>query len=182
MYCTKCGKQITEGEVCSCQQGQQPIQTPEQTPPQPSVQPPISQPQVNVPFQAPAPADNRRLYSILAYVPFLWLFGLLINPERTDSRVRFNVGQGIILTIITAGASVVAAVLSSILKTLLRTKVAVSGTITYYEPSGAATAISALLWLAVIGGCITLIVIGIMKVNRNQDDYLPIIGKLAFYR
>ena len=43
--------------------------------------------------------SNSRLYSILAYIPFLWLIGIFAEPEKDDPAVRFHVNQGIVLTI-----------------------------------------------------------------------------------
>lgn len=46
------------------------------------------------------PADNSKLYSILAYVLILWLVGLFAAPEKDNPFVKDHVNNGIILTII----------------------------------------------------------------------------------
>ena len=129
-------------------------------------------------FQPSPPPDNRKTYSILSYIGILWLFGLFAAPEKFDARVRFNVGQGIMATIASVALSIVAWILSMIMNVIFRTEVAYG----FYVKSPAATAISVILWLAAAGISIFFMVYGIVKVCKNQDTYLPVIGKLAFYK
>ena len=66
------------------------------------------QPNTQGGFQPNTPRDERKTYSILAHIPLFWLIGLFSSPEKNDPRVRFNVGQGIIATIVDCIALVVA--------------------------------------------------------------------------
>ena len=49
-----------------------------------------------------SPIGNAKLFSILSYIPFLWIIGLLVEPEKNDPFVRNHVNNGIIITIFSA--------------------------------------------------------------------------------
>ncbi len=141
------------------------------------------QPIYNQQFQPMPPADNRKTYSIMSYIGILWLFGLLASPEKFDKRVRFNVGQGIMASIVSVACSVIAAILSAIFNAIFTTEQTLWGYGTgYYETSATAGILSTLVWLIAVGISAFFMVYGIVKVSQNKDCYLPIIGKLAFYK
>lgn len=103
--------------------------------------------------------------------------------EKNDPRVRFHVGQGIILTIVYTAASIVVGIITAILNAALRTEITIMGLGTgLYESSAAAGIISGILWFAISAGFFVLMIIGIMNVHKNQDKPLPVIGKFAFYK
>ena len=134
-----------------------------------------------------AKAPNNKLYSILAYVPLCFLFGMLSNPEKNDPRVRFHVGQGILLNIVWAGLSIISAVVATVLRPIMLVEKWVAGGYwgygTYrYVPSPAYTAITAVLWIAFMGVCIWLAVMGYMNANKGIEKPLPVIGKMSFYK
>lgn len=182
MFCTKCGKQLAEGEVCACQQ-----QAPQQEQPQQQQQT-WQQPQQPQQTWQPAggqaaPSDNRKLFSIISYISILWLVGLLVSPEKNDPRVRFNVGQGILLSIVSVALSVVSGILQAIVGAIFREEITYWGVGTgVYQTSGIGIAINWILGLAAFGATVALMVIGIMNVVKDKDTYLPIIGKYAFYK
>ena len=103
--------------------------------------------------------DNSKLYKILSYIGFLWLIGLLVKPEKEKKDVKFHVGQGIILTIFSVALPIVVSIVNKIL-----------------------SIICTLLTLASWGLVITLAIIGLVNVCKNQDKPLPIIGRFAFYK
>ena len=114
---------------------------------------------------------------MLAYIPPLWLIGLLSSTEKQNPRVRFNVGQGIILSIAYAAVSIVLGILGAI----------IISPRDYYNMvwgggCSAGMIISNILWLLCYAGLIFLTVVGIMNVSKGQDKPLPVIGKLAFYK
>jgi len=153
------------------QQYQQP-QQPQQFQQQQQYQQP--QQQFQQPYYGPvAPADNRKLFSILSYIGILWLIGLLVQPEKNDPRVRFHVGQGIMLSILGFGASIAVSIIMGILG-------AIFGRL-WYTPLWIVT-IGSLLQLAVYGVYIFLAIAAILAINKNQDKPLPIIGGMAFYK
>ena len=49
---------------------------------------------------------NVKLYSILAYIGILWIVGLLVK-EKDNKTVKFHVGQGMLLTILSIAISVI---------------------------------------------------------------------------
>jgi len=105
----------------------------------------------------------------------------MFAQEKTDPRVRFHVGQGIILSIYSFGLSIVTGIISFVLSMFLTTQRYGWG-IYYTTTSPIATIISSVLWLAVWGSTVFLAVMAIININKNQDKPLPIIGKFAFYK
>ena len=199
MFCTKCGNEIAENQVCSCSQQQQAAPAPQQPPVAPAPAPaPAPQPAPNTNYAppppnpgynpnqgynpgnqfTPPPSDNRKVYSILSYISVLWLIGMFAAPEKNDPRVRFNVGQGIMLSIVSAGLWIVVGIISAILTAVFGRSL--YGFVTYV-PVGV-TIVMSLLWLASSAVTITLMIIGIVNVNKNADKPLPIIGSMVFYK
>lgn len=134
-------------------------------------------------FQPATAKDNKKAYSILAHISILWLFGLLAVPEKFDARVRFNVGQGIIATIVGTACSIIATILTVINNSVFREEISYFGYGTgTYTTSAVAGVLNTLIWLAVSGIIVFYMIYGIVKVSKNNDSYLPIIGKLAFYK
>lgn len=164
MFCPQCGKELQEGEICSCQQ------------PQPQVQPEAE-------TETSAWKGNEKLFSILSYIGILWLIGMLVNPEKTDSKVRFHVGQGIILSIADVAVGIVSAILNAIIRGIFRTEVTFLGYGTgVYTVSTIGTVLTTLISLAGTAAIIFLLVKGILNVTQNKQEPLPVIGNLAFYK
>ncbi len=158
-FCQKCGTPFnTAGEQAQngAQQGQQ-----------------YQQPVYQQPYAA-QPNNTDKVLSVLSYISFLWIIGLVITPYKNDPKVRFHVGQGIILFIATAVLFIVAGILTGIF-----------GIVTVFSFSAVSAIlsfISALITLAVAVFYVVLAIIGIVNaVNGNQKP-LPIIGKMAFYK
>ena len=166
MFCPNCGKDVPENQVCICQQTAQQPQT-QQAPP---------------PYQAgPAPAtDNRKTYCILAYIGILWLIGLC-SQEKNDPKVKFHVGQGIILSIVSVGLGIVLSIINAILLAVM-----IGGNYggfnALHSNWGMYSIISGLLSFAVAAVVVILLIIGIMNVNKGEEKPLPIIGQFAFYK
>jgi len=207
MFCQKCGRELTEGQPCVCeteaapQPAQQPVPPPFQPPaapppvyqaPAPPPQPPIyQQPGQPIYGQPAVPTDNRKLFSILAYVGPLWLIGLFAAPEKNDPRVRFHVGQGMMLTIASVAVQIVISVIMAILGAVFTVQKEVTytlfgqsiGTGTYVtQTAGFIVALSGILSVLIWFGFIALMIIGILGVTKNEDKQLPVIGKFAFYK
>ena len=108
MFCTKCGKEYPDGTVCPCSQEQQ-------APPQQQQfqQPPPQQQQQYQQQPPPVSAtDNKQLFCILSYIGILWIIGLIVEPDKNDPRVKFHVGQGMLLFIIAAALSIVLSIVT----------------------------------------------------------------------
>ncbi len=200
--CPKCNAQLDDGvKFCvSCGapvdvQAQPEVQ--QQAAPQPEAQTPPQGAQQNAqsaqgaqqpftpqqPFAHSAPSDNRKMFSVLAYIPLLWLIGLLVAPEKNDARVRFNVGQGIIANIAIVVLNVAAAIIRTLLYLIFRTEQKLWGFGTgVYSTPGFVNVLSNLLAYGVNIVSLLLIVYGIYKVCKDEDAYLPVIGKFAFYK
>jgi uncharacterized membrane protein len=205
MFCLKCGNQIPDGATfCpACGEKSAPAAAPAPQPqaapqyqapvppPQPQYQQPVQpqqyqQPQYQAPYQQPvAKADNSKIYKILSYVGILWLIGMFVTPEKDNPSVRFHVGQGIILTIVTVALSIVSAIFNAILSAVAVVEVTRTVWGIPYTDVGVApwaSVITTIVSLAVSAVSIILLVMGIMNVTKGKDEPLPIIGKFAFYK
>lgn len=108
-------------------------------------------------------SDIRKPVSIIAYIPFLWILGLLIYP--LDEEVQFHVNQGILLNIFFVVISMLVSILTDLL--LMISPVMLFLTTLMY----------------IILGILTLvfITIGITNVYFNKSKSLPIIGKAYIF-
>ena len=111
--------------------------------------------------------------SVLCYFNLLWLIGMLVPSLKDNPKIRFHVGQGIVLNIF----SVALAVIDLLLTTIFNILIAVSPTI-----FGAIGVLTTLLSLAIAGVEIFFFVKGIINVCNDKLEPLPIIGKYSFYK
>lgn len=158
-FCNKCGTQLTDETVfCSACGAKQ------------DVEPNYSTTDVQ---NRDNNSDNSRLYSILSYIGILWLIGLFVKPEKNNPKVKFHVGQGMVLTIFSVALPIVLSILNKILVSIALynfSLLAIIGTIMSVLNFGA-WALSA-----------AINIIGLVNVCQNKQKPLPIIGKLAFYK
>ena len=119
--------------------------------------------------QAPpqGPGDNTVAFSILAYLPFLWLVGLL--ADRENPTVKFHVNQGIILTIFECVLSFALAIVKTFISLLF------SLTVIF---SGIATLLNGLLSFAGTAVILAYIIAGIINAAKGRRAPLPLIGNL----
>lgn len=157
MFCSKCGQQNND-DAKFCSKCGAPLENTQ----------PYQQP-IN---QTATEADNSKLFNILSYIGILWLFGLLINPEKNKPEVKFHVGQGIMLSIVGVGLNIVASIITSILTAIFHFSAI------YFI----AVILNSLIWIAISGGLIALMIIGIINAAKGEQKPLPIIGGYAFYK
>lgn len=157
MFCSKCGQQNND-DAKFCSKCGAPLENTQ----------PYQQP-VN---QQATEADNSKLFNILSYIGIFWLFGLLINPEKNKPEVKFHVGQGIMLSIVGVGLNIVASIITSILTAIFHFSAI------YFI----AVILNSLIWIAISGGLIALMIIGIINAAKGEQKPLPIIGGYAFYK
>ena len=166
------------------QQPPQYVQPPQpQQPPLPPqyAQPP--QPQYGQqPYGQPVKSDNRKLYSILSYIGILWLVGMFASPEKDDPRVRFHVGQGIILSIAYVALDIVVAIVAGIFSAIGTHRETFLGVTYTVSKAGWVVFLTGLLWWAAGIFFLVFAIMGIMNVTNNRDQQLPVIGKFAFYK
>ena len=95
------------------------------------------------------PTGSEKAFAILAYFGFLWLIGLLKEPEKDTAYVKNHVNNGIILTIVGFASGVICAI-------------PVVGWI-----------------VAGVVGIASLVfaIIGIVKACQNQTYLFPVIGE-----
>lgn len=159
MYCSKCG-QPNDDSAKFCSKCGAPLANNNNQYQQPVYQQPVKT------------TDNSKLFNILSYIGILWLFGLLINPEKNKPEVKFHVGQGIILSIVGFGLNIVSSIVTSILTAVFR----------YSAIWFVSAILNSLIWIAVSGGLIALTIIGIINAAKGEQKPLPIIGGYAFYK
>lgn len=141
-FCPFCGRQLQDGETCDCQTKQQNTVANTQT------------------TGTAYATSNGKLFSILAYLGILWVIGLFVDPEKNDPKVKFHVGQGIILTIANVALNVVSAILGM------------------FMPSF----IMVILNMAIWAFSIIFMIMGIINANHGEEKELPVIGQFAFYK
>lgn len=121
---------------------------------------------------------DTKVFKIVSYIGILWILGLFCG-SKNDSKVRFHVGQGIILTIACVAAGIVAGIINLI---IVATCVEASffGITTGVNTLG--KVLLTIVNLAYYGACIFYIVIGIVHAAKDKEEKLPLIGNLAFYK
>lgn len=159
MFCQKCGAKLEEGtKFCtSCGNptgaGANAVET----------------------TKAPAKSNNAKLWKILAYIGPLFLIGLFV-PEKDDKSVKFHVGQGMLVCILSIAVSIVDTL---VIANIFRREVKVWGFGTgVYETSPLGIL---LMWILGLG-VLAFAIIGIVNVCKDEDKELPLIGKFAFYK
>lgn len=116
---------------------------------------------------------NIKLYSVLAYIGFLWIVGLCVK-EKDNKTLRFHVGQGIIATI----CSIIISLFNNIVTyNIFSTTQYVFG-VPYRAVTGFGRLIGGLLSLIPLA----LMIIGIVNAANNKEEELPIVGKYSFYK
>jgi len=111
-------------------------------------------------------AGNGKIFSILAYLGVLFLVGMFVPPEKDDPRVRFHVGQGMLVLGAWIAIGILMFIFTIVFGLMGRFGIVVGLFFDF------------VLYVAALG----LSVMGIINVVRNKDVPLPLIGKLAFYK
>jgi hypothetical protein len=131
------------------------------------------------PYQS---GNNNKLYGVLSYLG-LWLIPLIAGGGKEDASVRFHIGQGMMLTIFSVAGSIILSLITWGLGLVLRTEATVWGVGTgYYVRSPIVGVISGVMYFGLWGLVIFLLIKGIMNVNNDRLEYIPIIGNKAFYK
>ena len=105
------------------------------------------------PVMGTTDAEQHKVYAMIAYLPLLFLIGLLAAPQSRFA--RFHANQGMILTI--------AIVLVQLAGRIL----------------GGLPFVGWILWRAsevLVFGCVVLIVLGMVNAARGESKRLPVIG------
>ena len=117
---------------------------------------------------------NIKLYSVLAYIGILWIIGLLV-PEKNDEKLRFHVGQGMLLFIISAASGIITRIIGNICQIIIETlDMHIFASLGLFGASMISIAVSIF--------CFILMIIGIMNAANDKKEELPVIGKYAFFK
>lgn len=122
-------------------------------------------------------AGDTKVFKVVSYLGLLWILGLFCG-SKYDEKVRFHVGQGIILTIALVAVSIVAAILNAII-------FSVFSDVSFFGINTLNTfgrILFAVVNLACYGSYIFYVVLGIINAVKDNKKELPLIGKLAFYK
>lgn len=123
-------------------------------------------------------AGDTKIFKIVSYLGILWILGIFCG-SKNDSKVRFHVGQGIILTLGFVAVSIVSGILSAII-------VATCATTSFFGVNLGLNLVGIVLIsivnIACYGAYIFYVVLGIINAAKDQEKKLPLIGNLAFYK
>ncbi len=123
-------------------------------------------------------AGDTKVFKIVSYLGILWILGIFCG-SKNDPKVRFHVGQGIILTLGLVAVSIVSAILSAII-------VATCTTVSFFGISAGISGLGMFLLglvnLVCYGAYIFYVVYGIVNAAKDKENKLPLIGNLAFYK
>ena len=142
--------------------------------PSPSVPPPMP-PYAGNSNNASAGNDGNMVFSVLSYL-HLWWIGFL-TAGKDDPNVRFHMGQGIILSIFSAGGWIAVGIFSAILRAIFTVNTIFGMRVV----SPWVVGFTGLLWFALSALVITFAILGIINASKGERKELPIIGKFAFY-
>lgn len=108
-----------------------------------------------------APKNGERVYSMLAYIGVLWIAGLL--AEKNNSKVRFHVNQGVLLTVVYVAVGMAASLLGTLFTAIL-----------WQVGSVISKMFSIIIWVTYF----LFVAIGMRNVWKGEEAPLPFIGKL----
>ncbi len=125
--------------------------------------------------------DETKIYKTLSYVFILWGVGMFLFPN--DKKLKFHIGQGMILTVITVVIGIIVFILNSVITSLFTEKVYVFGMDTGDTEIALVGIISsAVINIFYIIFIIFYMIIGISNSKKKENVLLPLIGKYAFYK
>lgn len=123
-------------------------------------------------------AGDTKVFKVVSYLGLLWILGIFCG-SKYDEKVRFHVGQGIILTIALVVLSIVASILNAII-------FSTCAQISFFGINAGLNTLGKILLavvnLACYGSYIFYVVLGIINAVKDNKKELPLIGKLAFYK
>ena len=146
-FCKYCGREIKDNEICECETSKSGATIVDEI---------LSNNKTATEYET----KNGKIFAVLSYIGILWIVGMLVEPEKDDPKVKFHVGQGIILTILSAGLNIAQKILGFILPDFL----------------------DVILGLAVTVVSVALLVIGVINAYNGTDNELPIVGQFSFYK
>lgn len=126
--------------------------------------------------------DDIKVFKALSYVGILWIIGLFIK-QKDDVKLKFHVGQGIILTIYSVIVNMITNFLQSIVYGIFRTEQYVLGHATgVFNVTIVGNVLAGIISL--IGGLsiLAFMIIGIKNALNDEENELPIIGRYSFYK
>ena len=146
-FCKYCGREIKDNQICECETSKSGTTL-------------VGEILSNNKTATEYETKNGKIFAVLSYIGILWIVGMLVEPEKDDPKVKFHVGQGIILTILSAGLNIAQKILGFILPDFL----------------------DVILGLAVTVVSVALLAIGVINAYNGTDNELPIVGQFSFYK
>lgn len=123
---------------------------------------------------------DTKIFKILSYVYVLWVVGLL-SPYRNEKDVKFHVGQGMIVTTITVIMYLLVLLINKfVIFNVFVDRINISAFESVKLVNNTGNIIALVLKLSVFAFMFIFDAMGLIKVLKGKDKYLPLIGKLSF--
>jgi len=186
MFCSNCGKQLQAGVDCACRLPAQAPPTAQAIAPPPVQQhtpPPVQQQYASPP--QPVQKDPRITCAVWSYVFIFWLRAF-DKDYKDDPFTRFHAGQGMMLSIVTAGLMGIRMVVYTILNYIGSYISVIWSTSRNFVPNFYHGTIGMTFRLLVDSGILAFwlifMFIGISAATSKNMKPLPVFGKAAFYK
>lgn len=108
-----------------------------------------------------SPKNSDRVYSLLAYAGVLWLVGLLV--DKNNSKMRFHINQGVLLTIVYVAVGMVVSLLGGLFTAIF-----------WKVGSAISIMLNIVMWISYL----IFVAIGLYNAWKGEERPLPFIGNL----
>ena len=124
--------------------------------------------------------DDIKIFKIISYLG-LWIVGLFVK-QKNDKKLKFHVGQGIILSIYCVISNLVKIIITELANSIFKYEYNILGiktVVLHLNTMGKiiVTTVSLVQVLSII----LFAIIGIRNVLNDKQKELPIIGRFSFY-
>jgi len=124
--------------------------------------------------------DDIKIFKIISYLG-LWIVGLFVK-QKNDKKLKFHVGQGIILSIYCVASNLVKIIITELANSIFKYEYNILGiktVVLHLNTMGKiiVTTVSLVQVLSII----LFAIIGIRNVLNDKQKELPIIGRFSFY-
>ena len=125
---------------------------------------------------------DTKIFKILSYVFILWTVGLA-SPYLNEKDVKFHIGQGMILNVISLILFIVVTLFNIlVVNNAFVDKIQIGGSSGVFVINETGIMVASILRFSVLAFYLLFSLIGIFNVLRGKDKFLPIFGKYSFIK